>query len=143
MSTQSVASQTNELDVNEVLKKNFELYFQEVEKVMPQYLQSFTKLQDNFMHAWKKTVNSSIKLQQEYTKKANIETNIPQEYANIIQSIAEEYIKTKNVQNQTVLSALKVTSNNLKNQDNFFESVVEFNKKFLNYWANFYSNNKQ
>ena len=143
MSTQSNESQTNELDINEVVKKHFELYFQEVEKVMPQYFQSFTKLQENFMSAWKKTVNSSIKLQQEYTKKANVETNIPQEYANIIQSIAEEYIKAKNIQNQTVLSALKVTGNNLQNHDNSFESVVEFNKKFLDYWANFYSNNKQ
>jgi len=143
MSTQSDKSQTNELDINEVVKNNFELYFQEVEKVMPQYFQSFTKLQENFMSAWKKTVNSSIKSQQEYTKKANIETNIPQEYANILQSITEECIKAKNVQNQTVLSALKVVSNNLQNQDSSFESVSEFNRKFLDYWTNFYSNDKQ
>jgi len=143
MSTQNDKSQKNELDINEVVKSNFELYFQEVEKVMPQYFQSFTKLQENFMGAWKKTVNSSIKLQQDYAKKANIETKIPQEYANMIQSVAEEYIKTKNVQNQTVLSALKVAGNNLQNQDSSFESVAEFNRKFLDFWANFYSKNKQ
>ena len=142
MSTQSNKSQTNELDINELVKKNFELYFQEVEKEMPQYFQSFTKLQEDFMSTWKKTVNSSIKYQQEYAKKANIETNIPQEYANIIQSIVEECVKAKNIQNQTVLSTLKVTGNNLQNQDNSFELVAEFNKKFLDFWANYYSKNK-
>lgn len=139
MNTQNNKSNTNKQDINEVMKGNFEAYFQEVEKIMPEYLQKFTKLQENFVDAWKKTINSSIALQKELSEKADIETNIPQEYGNIIQSIFEEYIKSKNIQNQTILSAIEITSNNLKNQDKSFESVAAFNKKFLDFWVNFYS----
>jgi hypothetical protein len=91
------------------------------------------------LSAWKKTINSSIQLQKEYAENVNIKTTIPQEYASIIQSIGEEFIKAKNIQNKITLSTLEVTSNSLQNQDISFESDVTFNKQFLNYWANLYS----
>jgi hypothetical protein len=106
---------------------------------MPQYLQSFTTLRENFLSVWKKTINSSIQLQKEYAENANIQTTIPQEYAGIIQSMGEEFIKAKNIQNKVALSTLEVTNNNLKNQDISFESDAALNKQFLNYWANLYS----
>lgn len=143
MSTKiNVTSSTNnqgQQDINEVFKKNFNAYFQEIEKVMPQYLQAITKLQEEFLGAWKNTINSSIISQKDFAEKTDIETNIPQEAANIIQTIAEEYIKSKNIQNQTILSTLEMFGNNLKNNNNSFESVTEFNKQFLNFWADMYS----
>ena len=139
MGTQDDKFQTDKREIDQVIQNNFEAYFQEVQKVMPQYMQSFTKLQENFLDTWKKTVNSSIQLNKEYVDNANIETSIPREYADIIQSVAEAYIKSRNIQNQVALSTLEVVSNNMKNNDNSFESVSTFNKQLLNYWANLYS----
>lgn len=139
MSEKPNKSQENKQDVHDVIKKNFETYFQEVQKVMPQYHQSFTTLQENFLGAWKKTINSSIELQKEWAKNANIETNIPKEYANMIQSISEEYIKSKDIQNQFVLTTLETINNNVKNHHISFESAIEFNKKIFSYWTNLYS----
>ena len=139
MSTKNSESQIDKQDIGEVIKNNFDTYFQEAQKVMPQYMQSFTTLQESFLSAWRKTINSSIKLQKEYAEEANIETSIPQEYTNIIQSIGNEFITAKDVQNKSALSTLEVMSNNLKNQDDSFETVATFNKQFLNYWANLYS----
>jgi len=110
---------------------------------MPQYLQSITKLQEEFLAAWKNTINSSIDFQKEFTEKNDIDTNIPQYAVDIIHNAAQEYIKSRNIQNQTILSALDTANNNFKNFKNSFKPFTEINKKLLDYWLSFYPKNKQ
>lgn len=148
MSTEASKSQTSnpaqkQQDINEIFKTNFEKYFQEVEKVMPEYLQSFTTFQEEFLTAWKNTINSSIDLQKEFAEKNNIDTNIPQYAADIIQNTAEEYIKSKNIQNQTILAAIDTANNNFKNYKNSFEPFTQASKQFLDFWLGFYLKNNQ
>jgi len=143
VSTQAKDSDTknttwNEKEIQDIFKESFEKYFHEVEKAMPQYLESMTKLQAEFLDAWQNTVNKSLEFQNKYAKKININTNIPQDAANIIYTISEEYIKSKNIQNQIVLSTLDSTYNNLKDSKNNFESFMEMNKKLLDFWHGFY-----
>ena len=133
----------NEQDVHEVFKENFDKYFHEVEKIMPQYLESMTKLQGEFLEAWENTINRSLDFQKEYAEKANINTQIPQEAANIIYNIAEEYLKSKNIQNQVILSTINSANTTLKDSKNAFEPFIELNKKVLDFWSDFYIKNKQ
>jgi len=142
-STVKNSGNKNEQDVHEVFKENFEKYFREVEKIMPQYLESMTKLQEEFLEAWKNTINKSLDFQKEYSEKANINTQIPQDAANIIYNIAEEYIKSKNFQNQVILSTMNSANATLKDSQNAFEPFMELNKKVLDFWSDFYIKNKQ
>ena len=142
-STAKNSGNQNEQEIHKVFRESFEKYFHEVEKVMPQYLESMTKLQGEFLDAWKNTINKSLDFQKEYSKKANISTHIPQEAANIIYNIAEEYIKSKNIQNQVMLSAMDSVNTTLKDSKNTFEPFVELNKKVLDFWSDFYIKNKQ
>jgi len=137
-STVKNSGNKNEQDVHEVFKENFEKYFREVEKIMPQYLESMTKLQEEFLEAWKNTINKSLDFQKEYSEKANINTQIPQDAANIIYNIAEEYIKSKNFQNQVILSTMNSANATLKDSQNAFEPFMELNKKVLDFWSDFY-----
>ena len=137
-STVKNSGNKNEQDVHEVFKENFEKYFREVEKIMPQYLESVTKLQEEFLEAWKNTINKSLDFQKEYSEKANINTQIPQDAANIIYNIAEEYIKSKNFQNQVILSTMNSANATLKDSQNAFEPFMELNKKVLDFWSDFY-----
>lgn len=142
-STVKNSGNKNEQDVHEVFKENFEKYFREVEKIMPQYLESMTKLQEEFLEAWKNTINKSLDFQKEYSEKANINTQIPQDAANIIYNVAEEYIKSKNFQNQVILSTMNSANATLKDSQNAFEPFMELNKKVLDFWSDFYIKNKQ
>jgi len=142
-STVKNSGNKNEQDVHEVFKENFEKYFREVEKIMPQYLESVTKLQEEFLEAWKNTINKSLDFQKEYSEKANINTQIPQDAANIIYNVAEEYIKSKNFQNQVILSTMNSANATLKDSQNAFEPFMELNKKVLDFWSDFYIKNKQ
>jgi len=137
-STVKNSGNKNEQDVHEVFKENFEKYFREVEKIMPQYLESVTKLQEEFLEAWKNTINKSLDFQKEYSEKANINTQIPQDAANIIYNVAEEYIKSKNFQNQVILSTMNSANATLKDSQNAFEPFMELNKKVLDFWSDFY-----
>ena len=60
-----------------VCKQNVDKYFNEVERSLPQYLQSITNLQQAYTAAWKNAIESSISLQQEFANKASINTNVP------------------------------------------------------------------
>jgi hypothetical protein len=86
-----------------------------------------------------KIIDSSTNYKKNMQRIQSIETSIPKEYAERIQSIDEEYIKSNNLQNQITLWTLEVLSNNLQNEDGSFESNITFNKQFLNYWTNLYS----
>ena len=55
---------------------------------MPKYLQLFTTPRE-FYGYLEKIIDSSIQLQKEYAENASIETSIPKEYAEIIQSIGK------------------------------------------------------
>jgi len=132
-------SNNNQNDMNEVFRENFKKYFQEAEKTMPQYLQSFTKLQEEFLDAWKNTVETSLNFQKEYADKSNINTTIPEDAANVIYNMAEEYFKANNIQNRAILSALDSANNNFKNSKDTLEPLVEINKKILEFWSSLYS----
>ena len=44
-------------------KKNIERFFNEVEKSAPKYHQSVSKLQQDYIDAWKTVINSAISLE--------------------------------------------------------------------------------
>ena len=141
--SQGKNSNQNQQDIQDIFRENFDKYFQEVEKPMPQYLESMTKLQDEFLNAWKNTVDTSLNLQKEYAEKMDINTNVPQDAANMIYRVADEYIKSKNIQNQVILSTLNSASSNVQNSNNTFQPFIELNKKVLSFWSDFYLKNKQ
>ena len=49
-----------------IYKQNVDKYFSEVERSLPQYLQSITNLQQEYVAAWKNVIEPSISLQREF-----------------------------------------------------------------------------
>jgi len=56
-------------DIFAVCKENVAKFFTEIEKSTPRYVQSTMNLHQKNIEAWKNVINSTIAMEQEYTKK--------------------------------------------------------------------------
>ena len=117
-----------------VYKQNIGKFFEDVEKTLPQYLQSITNLQQEYTEAWKNTFDSAVSLQQEYATKSGLNTNVPSAYIKMVNDATEEIIKARSVQNKIALATIDVARQNLKSFNDSTKAFSEINQNMLQSW---------
>lgn len=115
-------------------KQNVEKFFEDVEKAAPQYLQSITNLQQEYTSAWKNAIESAISLQQEFTTKAGINTNVPAAVIKAVNDVTEEVIKARSVQNKVILAAIDATKQNIKTFNENAKAFTGLNENLFQFW---------
>ncbi|MGI0082418.1 MAG: hypothetical protein ACREAF_03330 [Nitrosopumilaceae archaeon] len=121
-------------EIYEIYRQNVDKYFDEVEKTLPQYLQSITNLQQEYIAAWKNAIESAISYQQEFATKSGINTNVPAAVIKLVNDATEEMIKARGVQNKIVLAAIDTTRQNVKTFNDNAKAFAELNKNILQSW---------
>ena len=96
-------------DIFTACKKNTEKFFNEIDKSSPVYHQIATDVQQSYLDAWKKVINSSIALQQEYATKTGLNINVPEETMEAIQNIAERAITAYQNQNKVAFDSTETS----------------------------------
>jgi len=81
----SKTTSPNSKDIFDVYKGSFEKIKGHVEKVTPQYLQSFSNLQQEYFGTWTNFVNSALAIQQQYANKMGINTNTTEPITRVVQ----------------------------------------------------------
>jgi len=117
-----------------VYKQNIDKFFDDVEKSLPQYLQSITNLQQEYTEAWKNAFGSAVSLQQEYATKSGLNTNVPSAYIKMVNDATEEIIKARSVQNKIALATIDVARQNLKSFNDSTKAFSELNENMLQSW---------
>jgi len=87
-------------DMFSVYQENVDKIFSGIRHSVPQYHQSITNVQQEYLQAYENIVDSTITLQKEYAKKAGIVTNIPQTTLKVIHDTTEEFVKAASIQNK-------------------------------------------
>lgn len=121
-------------DVFAVSAKNFDKIHSTVEKTTPQYLQSFTSLQQEYLATWSSIVHSAISLQQNFANKIGINTNAPENTNVAFQDVTEGIIKVIDVQSKIVQTALDTTKQNIKTINDNASNFAELNQNIVNAW---------
>ena len=117
-----------------VYKQNVDKFFDDVEKTLPQYLQSIINLQQEYTEAWKNAFNSAISIQQEYATKSGLNTNVPAAYIKLINDGTEEIIKARSVQNKIALASIDVARQNIKSFNDNAKAFTDLNQNMLQSW---------
>jgi hypothetical protein len=117
-----------------VYKQNIGKFFDDIEKSLPQYLQSITNLQQEFTEAWKNAFDSAISIQQEYATKSGLNTSVPSAYIKMINDATEEVIKARSVQNKIALATIDVARQNVKSFNDSAKAFAELNQNMLQSW---------
>jgi len=131
----------NSKDIFDVYKGSFEKIRGHVEKVTPQYLQSFSNLQQEYFGVWTNFVNSALATQQQYANKMGINSNTTEPITRVVQDSTDEIIKAFDVQNKIVQTALDATKQNLRTINENATAFAELNHNIVNSWLSTWTKN--
>jgi len=132
MSTNEQTPETK--DMFSVYQENVDKIFSGIRHSVPQYHQSITNVQQEYLQAYENIVDSTITLQKEYAKKAGIATNIPQTTLKVIHDTTEEFVKATSIQNQITLATIDATQQNIKTFNDNAKSFADLNRNILQSW---------
>jgi len=132
-------TQGNSKDLFSVYQENVDKLFNGIKQSVPQYHQSITNVQQEYLQAYENLVDSSISLQKEYVKKAGIASNIPEATLKVIHDTTEEFMKTASIQNQVALATIDATQQNIKTFNDNAKSFADLNKNILQSWISAFS----
>ena len=121
-------------DVFSVYEENVDKLFSGIRHSVPQYHQSITNVQQEYLQAYENIVDSTIALQKEYAKKAGITTDIPQATLKVIHDTAEEFVKVASIQNQMTLATMDAAQQNIKAFNDNAKSFADLNRNILQSW---------
>ena len=121
-------------DMFSVYQENVDKIFSGIRHSVPQYHQSITNVQQEYLQAYENVVDSTITLQKEYAKKAGVTTNIPQTTLKVIHDTTEEFVKATSIQNQITLATIDATQQNIKTFNDNAKSFADLNRNILQSW---------
>ncbi len=124
----------NKKDVFSVYQENVDKLFNGIKQSVPQYHQSITNVQQEYLQAYENIVDSTITLQKEYANKAGVATNIPEATLKVIHDTTEEFVKAASIQNQVALATIDATQQNIKTFNDNAKSFADLNKNILQSW---------
>jgi spore coat polysaccharide biosynthesis protein SpsF (cytidylyltransferase family) len=132
-------TQIKSKDVFSVYQENVDKLFNGVEQSVPQYHQSITNVQQEYLQAYENVVDSTIALQKEYVQKAGIAANIPEATLKVIHDTTEEFVKAASIQNQVTLATIDATQQNIKTFNDNAKSFADLNRNILQSWISVFT----
>ena len=132
-------TQMKSKDVFSVYQENVDKLFNGIKQSVPQYHQSITNVQQEYLQAYENVVDSTIALQKEYVQKAGIAANIPEATLKVIHDTTEEFVKAASIQNQVTLATIDATQQNIKTFNDNAKSFADLNKNILQSWISVFT----
>ncbi|MFB5607299.1 MAG: hypothetical protein ACE5RI_04660 [Candidatus Nitrosomaritimum yanchengensis] len=127
-------SQNNPKDAFSIYQENVDKVFTSIKQSVPQYHQSITNVQQEYLQAYENMVDSSITLQKEFAKKSGIAANIPETALKVMRDTTEEFVKAASIQNQIALATIDATQQNIKTFNDNAKSFADLNKNIMQSW---------
>jgi len=121
-------------DIYTESKHSFEKIRGNVEKTMPQYVQSLTNLQQEYFAAWGNFVSTAISNQQEYAQKIGIDLRAPEAAVKVVHDYTDGLIKAIDVQSKVLLTILDASRQTTKAISETTNSFSELNHNIANSW---------
>lgn len=132
-------TQGNTKDVFSLYQQNVDKMFSGIKQFIPQYHQSITNVQQEYMQTFENMVSSSITLQKDLAKKSGIAAQIPDATIKAIRDTADDFVKAASIQNQLALTTIDATQQNIKTFNDNAKSFVDLNKNILQSWLTTFS----
>ncbi|MFQ5497394.1 MAG: hypothetical protein ACE5DU_05855 [Nitrosopumilus sp.] len=124
----------NSKDVFSAYQENVDKLFDGIKQSVPQYHQSITNVQQEYLQAYENVIDTTITLQKEYAKKAGMAANIPEATLKVIHDTTEEFVKAASIQNQVALATIDATQQNIKTFNDNAKSFADLNRNILQSW---------
>jgi hypothetical protein len=121
-------------DIFAVCQQNVDKFLDSVKQSVPRYHQSIANTQQECLSAYENFLRSTITLQKEFAKRADVTTNVPDAALKIINDSTEEMIQATLINNQVTLATIDATQQNIKTFNDNAKAFADMNKNILDSW---------
>ncbi len=129
-----MSTQTQSNDAFSVYKQNVQKYFENISKVTPQYFQSITHLQEEYLKACEKSINASVSMNQEIAKKSGVSTELPSSAKSAFVDANKQFVQASTVHNQLVKTTIDAAVQNIKTFGDNANAFADINKNIIQTW---------
>jgi hypothetical protein len=137
-------------DFYDTIRENFIKIVDEVARVQPQYSQSISNLQLDYIQAIKNTIHTAFSAQKHLSDSnsgtwdsAPSTTPFTEQFAKQSNEITNNTIRAVGINNQLTINALDATRENLKIYNRTIDAVTEFNTNAAKAWNSFFTTQQQ
>jgi len=131
MSTSNTQKSQESQDMYSTYQQNMNRFWGDIEKSMSQYQQSISNLQNECEQSCRKMAESVISLQQEFANRAGMNQSIPEANRKTVNDMMNAVNKAYAIQNQTTLTTIDVTRQNIKALNENIKSFADLNQNIL------------
>ncbi|AIF83509.1 hypothetical protein NTE_01445 [Candidatus Nitrososphaera evergladensis SR1] len=143
-SKEDATTATSRAEVIEAVKDNYIRTVDEIAKVQPQYLQSISNLQLDYIQTTKNVIQTAFSVQKQVASNVNIPAT---PYADLFVKQANEItnntIRAVGINNQLTINALDAARENLKIYNRSIDAVTDFGTNVAKAWTAFYTQSQQ
>lgn len=145
LSKGSGSNSRNAADVYTTFKENVIRAIDEMAKVQPQFSQSISNLQIDYIQTTKNLVQNAVYAQKQLISSWNIPDHNPysEQLARQSIEITNNTIKAVGINNQLAINALDAARENLKIYNKSIDAVVDFNTNVAKAWESFFTLQQQ
>lgn len=145
MTEKSRENASENVEMLDVYKQNMLRTVDEISKYQPQYAQSISNLQQDYLQVTKESINRSFAVQKSWFGNTARNSFTPS-----VSPYAEQYRKQSNeatsqafhvfdTANQLAIDSLNASRENIKLYSKTVETVTEYNANMANTWSNFFT----
>jgi hypothetical protein len=137
---------TDTRDFYDTIRENFIKIVDEVARVQPQYSQSVSNLQLDYIQAIKNAIHTAFSAQKHLTDSNPSTWNsapFTEQFAKQSNEITNNTIRAVGINNQLTINALDATRENLKIYNRTIDAVTEFNTNAAKAWNSFFTTQQQ
>jgi hypothetical protein len=132
------------VDVYEVTRDNLIRTVDEFAKAQPQYSQSISNLQLDYIQTTKNMIQTAFSAQKQLASNLNVPP-VPYGEVFIRQSneVTNNAIRSVNINNQLTINALDAARENLKIYNRTVDTLTDFNTNIARAWTTFFAQQQQ
>lgn len=137
-------------DFYDTIRENFIKIVDELAKVQPQYSQSVSNLQLDYIQAIKNTIYTAFSAQKHMTNSNqgtwnSTPSSVPftEQFTKQSNEITNNTIRAVGINNQLTINALDAARENLKIYNKTIDAVTEFNTNAAKAWNSFFTTQQQ
>src|SRR6201988_3785013 len=146
INTTTTTRSTEAANVYDTLKQNYTRILDEITKDHPQYTQSVSNLQLDYVAAAKNTVQNMVSAQKLVASNWNFPIVTPQytdEFVKRSNEITENTVSALRINNQLTVNAINAAAENFRTFNRTMDSVTEFNTSAAKAWNSFFTAQQQ
>jgi hypothetical protein len=138
--TTTTTRSTEATNVYDTVKQNCIRIVDEFTKAQPQYTQSISNLQLDYVAAAKNSIQNMISAQKMLASNGNVPIVTPpytDEFVKQSNEITENIVNAVRINNQLTVNAINAATENFRTINRTIESVTEFNNSTAKAWNSF------